>query len=143
MGDGIAHFGWRGQKSNKLKKFSTYGPRGTAHTGPRRAAPKDLKACRKDLEGRRQRTSRHGAIGPQGAAPLMSYWCTICIFLRKKALSAVAQCISKWLCFICHSVICHPIFCIICHLFFVSFATSILYHLPPHFCIICHTILKN
>ena len=48
-----------------------------------------------------------------------------------------------WLCFICHSVICHPIFCIFGHLFFVSFATSYLYHLPPHFCIICHTILKN
>ena len=50
--------------------------------------------------------------------------------------------IFRWLCFICHSDICHPIFCIICHLSFVSFATPYLYHLPPHFCIICHTILK-
>ena len=42
-----------------------------------------------------------------------------------------------------NSDICHPIFCIICHSSFVSFATPYLYHLPPHFCIICHTILKN
>ena len=53
MEGGTAHFGRRGQKSPKLKKvvkkFSTYGPRGTAH---------------RDLKGRRQRTSRDGAVGP-------------------------------------------------------------------------------
>ena len=53
MGGGKAHFGQRGQKSPKLKKMvkqiSTYGPRGTAHRGPRGAAPKDLEARRKDL----------------------------------------------------------------------------------------------
>ena len=53
MGGGTAHFGRRGQKSPKLKKvvkkFSTYGPRGMAH---------------RDLKGRRQRTSRDGAVGP-------------------------------------------------------------------------------
>ena len=59
MGGGKAHFGQRGQKSPKLKKMvkqiSTYGPRGTAHRGPRGAAPKDL-------EARRQRTLKEGAV---------------------------------------------------------------------------------
>ena len=57
----------------------TYSWRGFGSFRPRRAAPKDLEArrkdleaCRKDLEarrtgdieGRRQRTSRDGAVGP-------------------------------------------------------------------------------
>ena len=51
MGGGIAHFGRKGHKSPKIEKngqkFSTYGPRGTAHRGPRGAAPKDLEARRR------------------------------------------------------------------------------------------------
>ena len=56
MGDGIAHFGWRGQKGPKLKK------KWSNNLVPM------------DLEARRQRTSRHNAKGPRGAAPLISYW---------------------------------------------------------------------
>ena len=62
MGGGTDHFGWWGQKSPKLKKkvvkkFSTFGPQGSAQG---------------DLEGQRQRTSRGGAVDE---APVL-----ICIF---------------------------------------------------------------
>ena len=65
MGDGIAHFGWRGQKSPKLKKKIA-----------KNLVPIDFKArCTWDLGGRRQRISRNSAKGTRGAAPLVSYWC--------------------------------------------------------------------
>ena len=46
--------------------FNTYGTLGTTERGPRGAALKDLEACRKEvlknLEARRQRTSRGAAV---------------------------------------------------------------------------------